>query len=434
MKKISLSWFGTVSLIALLSFVFSVPHGFANEGKGGPNNSNNEGFSFPAEWEEHSAIWLAWYEYPTIPGMHEVTAEIIEKLQQVAEVEVKLVVRPHEKNDAISFMQNYHIDVNAIDFYEYNNLYIFLRDLGPMFVTNGEGQAKVLDFAWNFYGVGNNIYAPTSLGFLDRFLARKLNLPTIKSNIVAEGGGYEVNGAGVMMGFKDMALNRNPGKTIEEIEAEILRMYGYEKMIWIERSPLVDKLNPNGPIMENFFGYGANGHIDEFARFVDPHTILVAEISEEARDSNSLEAIDYEIVEEMVATLEAATDINGQTFTIIRVPAPDLSDHWYERLLTKQDENYDYYKQFGFGEGDTVIEIPAVSYLNFLITNNAVLVAKYWEPGMPQRVLDMDEEARQILQTAFPDREIVQINPIAINWMGGGIHCISQQQPVFNSQ
>lgn len=164
---------------------------------------------------------------------------------------------------------------------------------------------------------------------------------------------------------------------------------------------------------------------------MDPHTILVAEISEDARDHNTLERLDYEIVEDMVDTLEAATDVNGQPFNIIRMPAPDLSSHWYERLITPEDEYYDFYQQFGFKDGDTVIEIPAVSYLNFLITNNAVISAKYWEPGKPESVRLMDEQAKQILQAAFPDRQIVQINPIAVNWLGGGIHCITQQQPVF---
>ncbi|HZG16284.1 MAG TPA: agmatine deiminase family protein [Candidatus Bathyarchaeia archaeon] len=136
-----------------------------------------------------------------------------------------------------------------------------------MFVMNSEGQAKIMDFDWNFYGIGF-MYEKKALGFLDRSIARELNTSTVQSEIVAEGGGFEVNGEGVIMGFKDTALNRNPGKTIEEIEQEILRMYGQKKMIWIERSPLADKLTPDGgPIIENFFGYGANGHIDRICTF-----------------------------------------------------------------------------------------------------------------------------------------------------------------------
>lgn len=180
--------------------------------------------------------------------------------------------------------------------------------------------------------------------------------------------------------------------------------------------------------MENFFGYGANGHVDEVARFVSPNTVLVAEISEEARDSNNLEKIDYEIVEEVVDTLEAATDVNGKPFKIIRVPNPDLSLVWNERIVAPGDK---YSQQFGFRVGDKVIELPAVSYLNFLITNNVVIGAKYWERGKPEVLKQLDEQSKAILQAAFPDRQIVQINPIAVNWMGDGIHCITQQQPVF---
>ncbi|MEH7108974.1 agmatine deiminase family protein [Bacillus sp. JJ1764] len=429
MKKNLLKKLCKLSLIAMLSIVMMSSASISGTAA---STTAAEDYSFPAEWEKQSAVWLAWYEYPSIPGMHDVTAQIIENLQNVARVKVDLIIKPNEKNQVINFLKNYKIDTNSINFHEYNNLYIYTRDLGPAFVKNSEGKAKVMDFNWNFYGAGNNVYDKLALGYLDRDMARQLNLPTVQSSMVAEGGGYEVNGNGVMMGFKDMALNRNPGKTIEEIESEILRMYGYKKMIWIDRSPLADKLVVNGPIIENFFGYGANGHIDEFARFVDPHTILVAEISKEARDNNTLERIDYEIVEEMVNKLKTATDIDGKPFNIIRMPAPDLSDHWYERLIMPGDESYDYYKSLGYKDGDKVIEIPAVSYLNFLITNNAVIAAKYWEPGKSDRVRQMDEQAKEILQAAFPNRKIVQINPMAVNGLGGGIHCITQQQPLLS--
>jgi agmatine deiminase len=419
-----------LSVVAALSVVMINSASFA-VATASTTTSSTE-YSFPAEWENQNAVWLDWYELPTLPGQHAVTAQIIETLQNVAHVKAALVIKPHEKNQVISFLQNYNIDTNAIEFHEYNNNYIYMRDLGPMFVKNSEGKGKVLDFNWNFYGIGNNIYEKKAIGFLDRAMARQLNLPTVQSDVVAEGGGYEVNGEGVIMGFKDMALNRNPGKTLQEIEQGILRMYGQQKLIWLERSPLADKLTPDGsPIMENFFGYGANGHVDEVARFVSPNTVLVAQISEEARDSNDLERLDYERIEEAVDTLEAATDVHGNHFNIIRVPNPDLSLVWNERLLTPSDDSFDFYTQFGFNEGDTVIEIPAVSYLNFLITNNAVIAAKYWEPGQPEELKQLDAQAKQILQAAFPDRQIVQINPIAVNWLGGGIHCITQQQPVL---
>ncbi|MFY7883034.1 MAG: agmatine deiminase family protein [Fimbriimonas sp.] len=40
-----------------------------------------------------------------------------------------------------------------------------------------------------------------------------------------------------------------------------------------------------------------------------------------------------------------------------------------------------------------------------------------------------DELAQAILKRMFPTRTIVAIDVEAVNWGGGGIHCITQQQP-----
>jgi agmatine deiminase len=43
-----------------------------------------------------------------------------------------------------------------------------------------------------------------------------------------------------------------------------------------------------------------------------------------------------------------------------------------------------------------------------------------------------DDDVKDIFTRIFKGRKIVQINPIAINRGGGGIHCATQQQPVTN--
>ena len=40
-----------------------------------------------------------------------------------------------------------------------------------------------------------------------------------------------------------------------------------------------------------------------------------------------------------------------------------------------------------------------------------------------------DEAAHQVIAQAFPDRRVVQLRIDAIAEGGGGIHCITQQQP-----
>ncbi|MEZ2737210.1 agmatine deiminase family protein [Aneurinibacillus aneurinilyticus] len=422
-----------VFFIVLNIFLVSFsPVASADNGEATKPIVENTGYTFPAEWEKQSAVWLAW-EWnesgeSTTDEQHKVTAQIIQALHS-HNVKVELILQTggDSKEEVLHFLSTYNVDPKKINFREYKKPYLFMRDMGPLFLKNSEGKGMIADFSWNMYGIWDRDRAK-SIGDVDKAMAQELNIPLLSSDFVAEGGGIEVNGEGVMMTYEDMALQRNPGKSLEEIEKEYLRLYGQKKIIWLKQSPLSDKLTPDGsPIFENFFGNGANGHVDEVARFVDPHTVLVAQISEEARNSNKLEKEDYKRIEEVVETLKRATDVNGKPFKIIRVPSPDLKLVWNEHIVQEED----IYPQFGFKPGDKVYQIPAVSYLNFLISNGVVISAKYWEPGKPEQLKQLDAQSKAILQSAFPGREIVQINPIEINWWGGGIHCITQQQPVY---
>lgn len=390
-------------------------------------------YTFPPEWAPQASVWLCWdstddLHRTTDAPMHAVTAQIIEGLHSKNTKVDMIVSGDAAKADCLNFLTSYQVDPQKIRFHNYKESYIFMRDMGPLFVKTTEGNPLIANFAWNYYGTWNTGRGK-AVGNVDIAMATELNVPMINSDIIAEGGGYEVNGEGVMMAFQNMAMQRNPGKTLAQIEAEVLRLYGQKKMIWLPLSPISDDLNAAGsPVMENFFGYGANGHVDEVARFVAPNTILVAQVSEAARDSNNLEKSDYERIEEVARVLQNATDVNGKPFTIIRVMNPDLVWLWNERTIAAGDE------KFGFHAGDIVIDLPAVSYMNFLISNGIVLMAKYWVPGKPDLLKQLDEQARATIQSVFPDREIKQINPLAINWWGGGIHCISQQTPFFNVQ
>jgi agmatine deiminase len=69
------------------------------------------------------------------------------------------------------------------------------------------------------------------------------------------------------------------------------------------------------------------------------------------------------------------------------------------------------------------------SYLNFLVTNGIVLIPKYWKPERSEMIKIKDKKAKEILQQAFPHRKIIQIDAEPLNHGGGGIHCITQQQP-----
>ena len=73
--------------------------------------------------------------------------------------------------------------------------------------------------------------------------------------------------------------------------------------------------------------------------------------------------------------------------------------------------------------------MAAASYLNFLITNGAVIGQKYWRPSREQAIKLRDEQVKQILEEVFPERDIIMLDALAINFGGGGIHCITMQEP-----
>jgi agmatine deiminase len=73
--------------------------------------------------------------------------------------------------------------------------------------------------------------------------------------------------------------------------------------------------------------------------------------------------------------------------------------------------------------------VLAASYMNFLISNGQVITSALWKPGRPDSTPKKDERAQAILRKLFPSRKIVPIDAESVNLGGGGIHCITQQQP-----
>lgn len=233
----------------------------------------------------------------------------------------------------------------------------------------------------------------------------------------------------MLLCFKETALQRNPDRSLEQIEKEYLRMYGKQKMIWLDKMPLMDKVIA-GAKAGNYFGYGANGHTDEFVRFVNDSTIVIAQIDSAEKDMDPVSKVDFHILKDNLAILKKATDIQGKPFHIIVLPVPAYSLYVDKEILSdslkKNGDGKVLFKNFEAGQ--EICWLPAVSYLNFLISNNTVLVAKYWQPGLPETERMKDEKVKEVLQKLFADREIIQINPMGLNRNGGGMHCASQQQ------
>ncbi|MEO0882930.1 MAG: agmatine deiminase family protein [Pseudomonadota bacterium] len=391
-------------------------------------------FTFPPEWEEHQAVWMGWQE--NITDQDEFTdlwAEMISALSP--HVDVKLIVKSDSiAETASSLLAARDIGPEQVEFVVQPSSDIWLRDSGGLFISDGV-ELQIADFSWDTYGFPS-VYideADLERAKIDGDIADGMDLKRRTSDVVAEGGGLEVS-SDVLITYKDAMVHRNPQMPLDDIEAELLRLYGKKKLIWLDRAPISDRVFV-GPKVGNFFGWGANGHVDEYVRFVDDHTIFVAQLAPEESEKNALLELDDEILKENLAQLEAATDTDGNPFNVVPVPMPDITALMHSFELSEDDftdarngkDIRAIYRDFDIG--DEVHFVPAASYLNFLVTNGVVLVASYWQDGLPEQLKDTDEEMRRLLAEQYPDRQIVQINPMAVNWMGGGMHCITQQEP-----
>ncbi len=400
--------------------------------------ADEDAFSFPPEWAPHEAVWMGWTDtVARQDGIQELWAQILQAL--TPHVTVKLVAAsPAAEAQARQALTPLGVDFSNIRFVIQPTTDIWLRDSGPLFITDGETR-QIADFRWAFYGFPSPYGDPVGFarGNLDREAAIGMGLQRRQSPVVAEGGGLDVN-SNTLVAYKDAALHRNPGVSLEQLEAEYLRLYGKQQLIWLSRAPVSDRIFV-GPKVGNFFGWGANGHVDEYVRFVDEQTIFVAQVADEERERNALYRLDHEILAENRAELQRARSPDGEPYRVVPVPMPDVTTMMRTRRLTAEDfvsaeEGWDgraVYRDFAVG--DEIHFLPATSYLNFLVTNGVVLVARYWREGLPTQLRETDEQMRALLATQYPSREIVQINPLALNWWGGGIHCVTQQEPALRS-
>ncbi|MEQ9438501.1 MAG: agmatine deiminase family protein [Cyclobacteriaceae bacterium] len=374
------------------------------------------------EWESQEAVWFGWEHRPGVAGYHKAVFEIIRSIQN--QVMVK-IVSPTDSiaETAKAALQAQHFNLKNIQFLTIPDNRYWIRDHGPTFVQNKQGQQWVVDFAWSRHG--------NELPYVDRKAAELEGLDVITADVVNEGGGIESNGQGTILLVESMMLDRNPDKTKAEIEAVYRKAVGAKKVIWLPRGLAND---PNGlqPIADDYYGYGVGGHVDEFARFVDPNTIVLAWVEETERSSNPVSRLNYDVLNEAFQILKQATDQDGKPFTIIKIPLPDLITK--KMVVTGEgggltDTTLD--RSLFEGEtvpsvGDTVNFVAAASYTNFLITNGVVLLPAYIQAGSSQ---EKERNVKEAFSMLFPDRKLIFIDCLYQNYRGGGIHCSTKQQP-----
>ena len=391
-------------------------------------------FTIPGEFEPIESVWLAYPVYENRKGFPstDVQAQMIQALAPHVYIDL-LVQNEKDQQTAQEWIATLDIPNGRVRYHLIPHTDIWIRDMGPIFLSNRKGDLKIADFGFSEWSYSKPT-DPTAMidERVDRLVAHELDLPIVRANIISEGGDREFNGKGTLLVTEAVERQRNPAMTKPEIETEVKRVFNVSNVIWLKQGLADDDLTYKGMLPGNVLPVmTTGGHIDEYARFVNANTILLAQVSEEERNSNPVDAISYQRMEENYRILKNAVDQDGKPFTIVRVP---IAKPIYV-TLTDQDEVYQLLKNLRYEDGTVIKEgepitiVIAASYLNFLIANEVVLVPKYWKEGRDEKYKKKDETVQKIFENVFPNRRIVRINPENINAGGGGMHCISQQMP-----
>ncbi|MBO0981219.1 agmatine/peptidylarginine deiminase [Microbacterium sp. SD291] len=257
----------------------------------------------------------------------------------------------------------------------------WMRDSGPTFVVSDDGRLGAVD--WIFNGWGAPEWAQwQKAGQHARIIAEATGAELVSSTLVNEGGGIHVDGEGTVLLTATVQLDprRNPFADRQRVEAEMLRTIGATKAVWLPRG-----------LTRDYDDFGTNGHVDIVATIVSPGRLLLHE-------QQNPEHPDFEVSRQLRAHLEQQTDAAGRSFEIIGLPAP----------ATLSDEE---------GPVDW-------SYVNHLVTDDGVIACGFDDE-------QADAAAREILADAYPGRRVVTVDARPLFDRGGGIHCITQQQPTL---
>ncbi|WP_223622315.1 agmatine/peptidylarginine deiminase [Microbacterium sp. EST19A] len=335
----------------------------------------------PAETARHDRTWMAFPAEGQTLGETDAEREDgyatwTAVANAVAEFEpVSMLVDPSETARARRML------AGSIELIEAPVDEFWMRDSGPTFVIDDERPGVLGAVDWIFNGWGAPDWAEWRLaGEHGRIVAGAVGAELVSSVLVNEGGGIHVDGEGTVLLTETVQLDprRNPFADKTRVEAEMLRTIGATKAIWLPRG-----------LTRDYDDFGTNGHVDIVATIVAPGRLLL-------HDQQDPDHPDHAVTRDLRALLAEQTDAAGRRFEIVDLPAP----------ATLRDEE-------GFVDW---------SYVNHLVTNDGVVACGFGEEKA-------DAAAREILAEVYPGRRVVTVDARSLFARGGGIHCITQQQP-----
>ena len=320
---------------------------------------------FPGEWEPHERTIMGWPCRELLWGDclefarrdYAVVANAIAAFEPVT-----MIANPGAQAAAARAALGANVEVVELAIDD-----SWLRDTGPIYAVETDGTRTALH--WRFNAWGEKFPPWDQDATIGARIARHLGDRVVEVPMVLEGGAVLSDGRGTLFTTEQclLAENRNPKLTRSQIETTALEALGAERMVWLGQGQYEDR--------------DTDGHVDMIAAVAPDGQVLLQ--TAPAGDPNHERGIDNRgrLQEAGIGVIE-----------IGHLPRTEVA-------------------------GEPV----AVSYLNFYVCNDAVIVPVCGDAH--------DPEALGRIGRAFPGREIVGVPGAVIAYGGGGPHCITQQVP-----
>ena len=341
------------------------------------------------EFDDHKAVLMAWTGYEAFANLIVAVAQAIAS----EDVEIWLI-------GGGPTLQGVPNDLYVSLDYPYNSVWV--RDFGPLGIhrtpIQGPSQSPSMSLtpALAFSDAPSSVPSESPnqktevLEFVDPVyplapwrplddaipchVANAENVACQSTTLVFDGGNIMTDGQ-MNLFMTKVTYTWNPEMTTEEVDDALKEIFGVQIVHAIDYA-----------VLDNGAPADGTGHIDMFAKLLDPRTVIISETTD---------PIFQPVMDSAASYFESMRCGRRKCFTVYRVPGWSMPSYyglvWY-------------------------------SYTNSLIVGNSILVPGY-SGGKDAAVM-------AIYQTAAPDKNITIINSDGVIGFGGSIHCLTMQIPV----
>jgi len=316
---------------------------------------------------EWSRHAATWMQWPHTREDKHLGPTFARIIKELQPYEAVQVIVSDEKVEATArqVLADQRIPMTNVRFFQIPTDWCWCRDSGPIFICGPDG-LTVTD--WRFTGWGRTKFYEND-DEIPRHVAKRLGMRCVRLPMVLEGGAIEFNGGGAAITAWPCLHHRNCGMLRERMGLTLQEVFGLEQVIWLERAP---------SSKEDY----TKGHTDGICRFINEDTVVVGRIS----DQN----------DPVAKVFDDAAKILSRHFCVERMDVPT---------------------RLGSDDG-----IQRGNYLNWYVANDVVLVGTFGQPKW-------DEKALCTISGYWPSRKVIGVDIQDLWQAGGGIHCVTQQQP-----